>query len=146
MRAGDLPRTGAFGLGAIPAQDVVRSILDSARFGNTGYLRGYPPRTVAGAQFHLLNVEYRHELLSVERGLSTLPAFLKRVHLAGLLDAGTAFDGAPSRDALRLSVGGALRVDAFFGYYVPGTFELGYARGLLADGLGETWFLLTGTL
>ena len=146
VRAGDLPRTGAFGLGAIPAQDVVRSILDSARFGNTGYLRGYPPRTVAGAQFHLLNVEYRHELLSVERGLSTLPAFLKRVHLAGLLDAGTAFDGAPSRDALRLSVGGALRVDAFFGYYVPGTFELGYARGLLADGLGETWFLLTGTL
>ena len=40
----------------------------------------------------------------------------------------------------------ALRLDAFFGYFVPGTFEVGYARGLIERGTNETWFLLTGSL
>ena len=47
---------------------------------------------------------------------------------------------------LRWSVGGALRLDAYFGYYVPGTFEIGYAHGLIQGGIDETWFLLTGSL
>ena len=50
-----------------------------------------------------------------------------------------------SRD-IRTSVGAALRLDAFFGYFVPGTFEIGYARGLMAGGKNETWLLLTGSL
>lgn len=147
LRAGDLVRTGAFGLGGVPAQDVARSIVESTRAGITGYLRGYPTRTVAGNQYHLLNLEYRQELWAIERGLATLPFYVRRLHLALLSDTGTAFDTTfeLERD-LRTSVGAALRLDAFFGYFVPGTFEIGYARGLTADGTNEAWLLLTGSL
>jgi hypothetical protein len=147
LRAGDLVRTGAFGLGGIPPQDVAMSIVNSTRAGVTGYLRGYPARTVVGNQFHLMNLEYRQELFSIERGLASLPVYFRRAHLGLLSDVGTAFDTELDIDRnVRVSVGAALRIDAFFGYFVPGTFELGYARGLTTTGIGQTWFLLTGTL
>jgi hypothetical protein len=147
LRAGDLARGGGFGLGGVPVQDVVNSILYSTRFGSSGYLRGYPNRVIAGNQFHLLNLEYRQELFTVERGLLTLPLYLRRVNLAVLGDLGAAFDSGFDPDKhFRAALGGALRIDALFGYYVPGTFEIGYARGLARDGINETWFLLTGSL
>jgi hypothetical protein len=147
LRAGDLVRPGGFGLGGVPPQDVVMSIVNSTRSSVSGYLRGYKSRVIVGNQYHLLNLEYRQELLQIERGLQTLPIYLRRVDLAVLGDAGTAFDGAFDASAdLRISLGGALRLDAFFGYYIPGTFEIGYARGLAHDGINETWFLLTGSL
>ncbi|HSD87333.1 MAG TPA: hypothetical protein VLB44_07450, partial [Kofleriaceae bacterium] len=147
LRAGDLIRLGGFGLGGVPAQDIVQSIVNSTRSSSSGYLRGYPSRTVAGNQYHLLNVEYRQALWYVEHGLQTLPVYLRRVHFAIMGDVGTAFDTTfdHGRD-LRASLGGALRLDAFFGYFVPGTFEIGYARGLINGGVNETWFLLTGSL
>jgi hypothetical protein len=33
-----------------------------------------------------------------------------------------------------------------FGYFIPGTMDIGYARGLTSGGIGEYWLLLTGTL
>lgn len=147
FRAGDLVRPGSFSLGGVPPQDVVRSIIETTRAGVTGYLRGYPARTVFGNQFHLLNLEYRQELFQIEKGISTLPIYIRRVSMAALADAATAFDGEFSVDQhLRYSAGGALRLDAFFGYFVPGTFEIGYSRGLTKQGIDEVWFLLTGSL
>jgi hypothetical protein len=147
FRAGDLVRPGSFQLGGVPPQDVVRSIIESTRAGSTGYLRGYPQRTVFGNQFHLLNLEYRQELVQIERGLATLPVYFRRITVAALGDAATAFDNQFSVERnLRYSLGGALRVDAFFGYFVPGTFEIGYSRGLTKEGIDEVWFLLTGSL
>ncbi|MBA3392317.1 MAG: PD40 domain-containing protein [Deltaproteobacteria bacterium] len=146
LRAGDLARSGGFGLGGIPPQDLVRAIIDSTRAGSTGYLRGYPARHIVGNQFHLLNLEYRQELWRIERGVGTLPFYVRRMHMALLSDTGTAFETEFVRERhLRASVGGALRVDAFFGYFVPGTFELGYARGLTEGGVSETWLMLTGS-
>src|SRR5262245_66080936 len=66
LRTGDLVRVGSFGLGGVPAQDVVRSMVDSTRTGSSGYLRGYEARTIAGNQYHLLNLEYRQELWTIE--------------------------------------------------------------------------------
>ena len=147
LRAGDLARGGSFGLGGVPPQDIVMSIVNSTRASVTGYLRGYPNRVIAGNQYHLLNLEYRQELYPIEHGLQTLPIYLRRVDLAVLGDVGTAFDATfDAGKNLRASLGGALRLDAFFGYYVPGSFEVGYARGLWHDGINETWFLLTGSL
>src|SRR5690606_18410184 len=147
FRTGDLVRLGAFGLGGVPPQDVAQAIVQSTRASTTGYLRGYPGRTGDGNQYHLLNLEYRQELWAIERGLATLPVYLRRLHVAVLSDTGTAFDTTFDVDRdLRTSVGAALRLDAFFGYFVPGTFEIGYARGLLGDGINETWFLMTGSL
>ena len=147
LRAGDLVRTGSFGLGGVPVQDVAMSIVNSARAGTTGFLRGYPTRSIAGNQYHLLNLEYRQVLFDIERGLGTLPVYLRRVHLGLLSDVAVAYDTELDLgEHLRASAGAALRLDAFFGHFVPGTFELGYARGLITGGVGQTWFLLTGTL
>ena len=146
-RSGDLVRPGGFALGGVPPQDVVMSIVDTTRAGISGYLRGYPSRVVAGNEYHLLNLEYRQELFQIEHGVDTFPIYLRRVNLAVLGDGATAFDTAfnAARD-VRVSLGAALRLDAFFGYYLPGTFELGYSRGLAHDGINETWLLLTGSL
>jgi Tol biopolymer transport system component len=147
VRAGDLIGPGGFSLGGVPPQDIVMSIVNNTRLGISGYLRGYPSRVLAGNQFHLLNLEYRQELFQIERGVDTFPIYLRRVDLAVLGDGATAFDTAfnAARD-VRVSLGGALRLDAFFGYFMPGTFEIGYARGLAHDGINETWLLLTGSL
>jgi len=147
FRAGDLVRGNGFSLGGVPSQDIIQGIINSTRTGVTGYLRGYEPRSISGNQFHLLNLEYRQELGQIERGIATLPIYFRRVTFAALGDIGTAFDTTFEADRdLRYSIGGALRLDAFFGYFVPGTFEIGYAHGLTGDGVGEGWFLLTGSL
>ena len=147
FRQGDLFRNGGFALGGVPAQDVAMAIVNSTRAGVTGYLRGYPIRTVTGNQYHLLNLEYRQELGQIEHGLDLLPVYLRRVHIGVMSDIGTAFDGSfDASKHLRASLGGALRVDVFFGYFVPGTFELGYAHGLTSEGISETWLLLTGSI
>jgi hypothetical protein len=146
FRTGDLVRGGGFGIGGVADQDVPKSIVDSTRFGSTGYLRGYPARTVFGNQFHLANLELRQEVLQLEKGAATLPVYLRRIHIAGLVDAVAAWDGEPTRNSTRLSFGAAMRLDTLLGYFVPGTFEVGYARGLIHGGINETWLLLTGSL
>ncbi len=100
FRAGDLDGPGGFSLGGIPAQDVVQSIVNSTRAGITGYLRGYPSFSVSGNQYHLANFELRHELFLIEHGLGTLPIYLRRVHLAALADAGTAYNTRARREGL----------------------------------------------
>jgi hypothetical protein len=147
IRAGDDIGNNGYTLGGVPPQDIAMSIVNSTRAASIGYLHGYPDNSVSGNQYHLLNIEYRQELWQIEHGLATLPIYLRRVHLGLLSDAGTAFNQAldPNTD-LRWSVGAALRLDAFFGYFIPGTFEIGYARGLIDGGVNETWFLLTGSL
>ena len=147
FRAGDLVRGGGFVLGGVPTQDVVMAIVNTTRAGTSGYLRGYKPRALIGNQYHLLNLEYRQELLRIEHGVETLPIYLRRVNVAVLGDAGTAFDSPfDARSDVRTSLGGALRLDAYFGYYAPGTFEIGASRGLQGGGVTETWFLLTGSI
>jgi len=143
LRVSDVARGPAFALGGVPEQDVARAVIDSTRQSPTGFLRGYPQRSLVGNTFHLANVEYRHELYSLERGASTLPVFFKRLHGAILLDAGSAYEDGFALDAVRWSLGGALRLDAFFGYFEGGSFELGYSEGLSRDGIGEGWFFLT---
>jgi hypothetical protein len=147
LRVGDLLRNGSLGLGGVPPQDVARAIVDSTRAGVIGYLRGYAPRVVSGNQFHLLNIELRRELWLIERGIATLPIYVRRLHLGLLADLGTAFDTTfqPDRN-LKRSLGGALRLDAYFGDFIPGTFEVGVARGLDTGGITESWLLLTGSL
>jgi hypothetical protein len=136
----------AFDLGGIGPQDVVQALIDELRVASTGYLRGYPDGVVVGDQFHLLNAEWRQELWSPERGVATLPVYLRRLHYAALVDAGDAFFGTLDPRRLRTSVGASLRLDVLLGYFVSGTFDLGVARGLGDDGLTEGWLLLTGTL
>jgi hypothetical protein len=139
----DRLRDGPYVLGGLGTQNIAQSILDNVRVG-TGVLRGYEPGKLRGRQFHLANLEYRLPLLTIERGFHTLPIYLRRLHAAFFADAGYARDGDFDWREIRPSLGAALRLDAVFGFYDGGTFELGYARGLRDDGVGEWWFLLTG--
>ena len=145
-RFSDRERIGRFTLGGTPEQDILDSVLDTIRTASSGYLRGFDRGTVAGNQFHLANLEYRQELWRLERGLSTLPIFLRRLHAAALIDVGNAWSGDFDPADLRLGVGGALRLDAVFGYFAPGSFDLGYARGFGPGGGDELWILMTSSL
>jgi len=146
LRATNRRRTGVFSLGGVPEQAIVDSVLNNIRAASTGYLRGFPERSVFGSQYHLLNLELRQQLVNVERGLATLPVYVRRLHLAALLDAGNAFDGPIDLQDFRASVGGAMRADLVLGYFVPGSLDIGYSRGLTSGGVGEFWMLLTGTI
>jgi Tol biopolymer transport system component len=141
--AAEGPSGPRFFLGGVPSQDIVQAILRSTRQGY-GWLHGYPASSIYGNQYHLLNLEYRVPIQNLEKGLVTLPFYFRRVHAAALFDAGNAFDGPFRPGDLKLAVGASLRLDMQFGYYVPGTFDLGYARGLSARGIDEFWLLLTG--
>ena len=86
--------------------------------------------------------------VTIEHGLATLPVYLRRLHFGaarGRRHRVRHDVRCRPRPARRRSAR-ALRLDAFFGYFVPGTFEVGYARGLTEGGISETWFLLTGSL
>lgn len=144
--ANDQGSTGGFSLGGVPEQDLARSVIENLRSGSSGYLRGYGRGAAFGRQYHLANLEYRQELWDLERGLATLPVFVRRLHVAGLLDVGNAFDGPLDLGDFKIGVGGSLRLDVVFGYFIPGSLDIGYARGLSGDGVGEYWLLLTGTL
>lgn len=146
LRTGDLVRTGSFSLGGFPEQDLVQAVIDRTRAASTGILRGYAARTVAGNQVHLFNGELRQLVWNVERGVSALPFYVQRLHVAALWDAGAAWDTEPTENSFRTAIGGALRLDVIFGYFVTGTFELGAARGLTDEGVTDGWILLTGTL
>jgi len=147
IRTSNRDRVEDFAVGGVPdAQDIVNALLDNLRASGTGYLRGYPSRFATGRQFHLANIEVRQLLYDVERGVDTLPFYLRRVHLAGLVDAGDAFDGDIDLSRFKLAVGGALRIDASLGFGMPASLDLGYARGLTEGGVDETWLLLTSTL
>lgn len=142
----DRERVGSFVLGGVPEQDVALAIRGTARIANTGYLRGFERRAFFGRQYHLLNLEYRQLLWNVERGLLTLPVYVRRIHVAGLVDVGNAFSDEFDPTALHTGVGASLRIDVVLGYFAPGSIDIGYAHGLGDEGLGETWFLLTSSL
>lgn len=147
LRTTERPRVEQFALGGAPdSQDLVRAIIDNQRAGTGGYLRGYPVRSVAGQTYQLANLEVRQELWNIERGVATLPFYLRRLHAAALADVGDAWDGDLDPSRFKVGVGGALRLDFTVGYNLPGSLDLGYARGLTDGGIHETWLLLTSTL
>jgi hypothetical protein len=136
-------RDGIYSVGGLGgSQNIGQAIIDGTRATSSG-LRGYPAGVARGRQFHLLNMEYRLPIRTFERGIATLPVYVRRLHAAALFDAGWAGDTFAWGD-IRPSLGGVLRLDAVFGWYEGGSFELGFSRGLAADGDNEWWFLLTG--
>ncbi|MBI4511989.1 MAG: PD40 domain-containing protein [Deltaproteobacteria bacterium] len=134
---------GDYYFGSLPQQDIVSAILNSTRVGSSGILHGYPSGIARGRKYSLLNAEYRIFLKDLDVGLSTLPAYVGRLHAALIFDAGHAWNEALDLADFRLAAGGALRLDTLFGFFAGGTLELGYARGLSDGGENQYWFLLT---
>jgi len=129
---GNYPRKNLYWLGGyadVPLLDAFRSNLRQSPM----RLRGYNPGQFGGNDFNLLNVEYRLPLWYAERGLSTLPVFLRTVSAAAFLDYGGAYERLDSQhpfDAFHAGVGAELWLDVLTGYYASANLRLGVAKGL----------------
>lgn len=133
--AGSYPRYGLFSTGGFadtPALDVYTTGLLQSGF----VLRGYDPAQFVGSQYNLLNLEYRFPIAYVDRGVSTLPAFLQTLSGTLFLDWGGAYDVMDLErplDVYQVGVGAEILVDLLLGYYDAGTLRLGFAKGLASE-------------
>jgi hypothetical protein len=126
---------GAYSLGGLTPQSV-GEIVDAFESGlrqSSFVLRGYKPGAFAGSELNLLKAEYRFPILYVDRGLSTLPAFLRGISGALFADYGGAYYQMDLEDPLQvfhLGVGGELWLDLVLGYFAQGTIRFGIAKGI----------------
>ena len=96
-------------------------------------LRGYAPGQFVGTAYNLLNAEYRFPLLYADRGISTLPVFLRTLSGVLFFDFGGAYNQLDSHHpfkSLHGSVGGEIWVDGVTSYVMSTNLRLGVARGL----------------
>ncbi|HEY8376237.1 MAG TPA: hypothetical protein VIK91_07095, partial [Nannocystis sp.] len=132
--AGTLGRRAPYYLGGTGQQaDIIRNFLLRNDYTDVGALRGFQPNAFPGRYYGVLNAEYRIPLADVERGLGTLPGFLRRVALAPFLDLGAAWgmNGERlTRQALKWGLGTSFISSFKIGYGAPIDLVLQYARGL----------------
>jgi hypothetical protein len=127
-----------FTLGGATVPDAA-SLLPGTVGVTANQLRGYPTGAFGGTGYVSGNVELRFPLAEPDRGRSTWPIFLQRLHGAVFLDVGETFDrpgelpiaGHPlSADELRFSAGAELRVEVALFYFLRTDIRLGVARPL----------------
>ncbi len=138
ISGGDPGRRDVFSVGGFPDVTILDGLLSNTILGGNA-LRGYPAFDRGGTQFHLVQLEYRFLIWRVNRGISTLPIYLNRIHAAVYADAGDAFDGPLSFERFRVGVGGHLLVDFTLGYLLSFTLRVGYARGLMEGGIDQIY-------
>lgn len=109
--AGAGPPSGAFGFG----RDAI------------ALLRGFDEGSIAGQHAALANVDYRIPLRSLQRGIGTLPFFLRTVHGAVFADAGHAWTDTARWSELQTALGAELSVDLVISYLQPLTITTGAA-------------------
>jgi hypothetical protein len=132
---GTYPRRGLFVVGGYTDQSV-GELIDAFETGirqGSFVLRGYEPAQFIGTQFNLLKAEYRFPLLYVDRGLSTLPVFMRGLSGALFADYGGAYDRMDLDDPLavyHLGLGGELWLDLVLGYFARGNLRWGIAKGM----------------
>jgi hypothetical protein len=91
-----------------------------------GLLRGFDD-DLRGWHAVVFNMDYRVPLKRVQRGLGTLPVFVRSLHGGVFLDGGHAWDGRfRARDA-RVSLGVEMSVDTVLGHILPVTLTSGAA-------------------
>jgi len=96
-------------------------------------LRGYAPGQFIGTSYNLLNLEYRAPLLYADRGLSTLPVFLRTLSGVLFFDYGGAYsqlDPKKPFEQFHGSIGAELWVDAITAYFLQTNLRLGIAHPL----------------
>lgn len=119
-------------------------------------LRGYAPSSLVGTTYVLQNLEYRFPIAKPDRGLSTLPLYLRRIDGNVFIDYGGAFEQLDTSAIslftnrsiinspdLHTSAGLELWVSGTLGYYLDAQFRLGYARGFSDKALknGQLYFV-----
>ena len=131
LAASSGPAEGGYALGGYQDSALLTSILNGVAQSRLT-LRGYPAGQFQGSQLLLLQTEYRFPVIWVDRGLSTLPAFLRGVSASVGADYGGAFSdysGQNLSQSLRLGLAAELWTYMTFGYGLDVQLALGYARG-----------------
>ncbi|HET8761635.1 MAG TPA: BamA/TamA family outer membrane protein, partial [Nitrospiria bacterium] len=103
---------------------------------DTVLLRGYRARAIRGQRMLVGSVEYRFPIWNVERGVTTYPIFLHRLHGALFADHGNAWDPSTPAPDYKTGVGAELGTDMTLGYRLRIRLRVGVAVGL--DDQGET--------
>lgn len=132
---GDLGGRRVFSLGGLSLHDPILDLVQWTGVYGAG-LRGYRPGAFSGSTYTLLNAEYRFPIARVDRGLWTLPLYLRRIHGAVTCDVGEAADKWTWR-GLKASAGLELRGEIYIGYAVTVTLRAGYARGFMKEGVDD---------
>jgi len=129
---GNYVRRGLYATGGFVDEslyDSYNSVIRQSAF----VLRGYAPGQFIGSSYNLLNAEYRLPLLYADRGLSTLPIFLRTVSGVLFFDYGGAYskiDPSKPFDQFHASIGAELWIEAVTAYFLHTNLRLGVARGL----------------
>lgn len=105
-------------------------------------LRGYPDGAFSGRHLVYANAEFRFPLVHPQRGLWSLPAFVRHLHGAVFVDVGQAWTGEFTGCRMKTGVGAALGADTFMGHVLPVTGMVGLARGLSEKGETRLYFRL----
>ncbi len=132
---GTYPGRGLFAIGGYAEEPLLDSFRNNLRQ-SAFRLRGYRPLQFFGSDFNLLNVEYRAPIWYVDRGVSTLPLFVRSLSGAAFFDYGAAYNQLDLRDPLKpfhAGVGAEVWLDLYVGYYTYGNLRLGVAKGLSAE-------------
>ena len=124
-------------------------------FNGSFVLRGYPPRVYAGSEYVLANIEYRIPMFYPDRGISTLPLYLRRLDANLFMDYGGAFNYLDLRSIrffhhgalidsrqLHASLGAELWVGLTLGYLLNTQLRIGYAYGFSDEAVkgGQPYF------
>lgn len=129
---GGARRANAFCVGDfIRGADAMRSLLARQGYGTgcNALLRGYAPGIRRGNYFYSATAEYRIPLLDVDRGIGTLPVFLRNIGLIPFVDLGNSWsDAAQARDVL-VGAGASLLFAFRLGYREAIHLLLQYAHG-----------------
>ena len=114
---GGLGRIGAFRVGGLRWQpDIIQGLLRRDASREAGSLRGFPAASLAGDYYAVLNTEYRIPLADAERGMNSLPLYLRRLTMIPFADLGSAWNGLLTREKLRWSAGASLVLSFRIGY------------------------------
>jgi len=157
VSTGSFARRGLYYVGGYNLTD--NSVLDtitSGTYSGAFVLRGYPASAYSGSTYTLQTAELRFPLAVPDRGLSTLPLYLRRIDGNLYLDFGGAFDTLDTRAVelfakgallhspqLHTGVGGELWLGSTVGYLLDVNMRLGYAYGFSAERIpgGQLYFL-----
>ncbi len=133
-----------YSLGGNSLQNVFQSAVFQGS-SSTLVVRGYPVNVQQGRKYLLSSLQWRFPLLDLERGFSTAPLYFRRLKGRAFLDYGSAYNGFLADAEPLVGAGGELVLTATFGYYLIGSFRLGYARGLTGEeGLHDVYLLYGG--
>ncbi len=129
---GDHFRYGSFRLGGTYSENGITVVPSEWRS-----LRGFFPATDSGEWYWLASTEYRFPIWNIDRGVGTIPLFVRNLSGALVADAGNAFDdpsGAGLEQTL-LGVGAELRLYTILSYGLGLSTRVGYAFSVAGGGI-----------